>query len=215
MKRFRQIALALIVAALAMPASADVILTFGQVLRGDTIIATDDGTTTDITGTDIAVTVTEIEANSPSVPFAALLNLNATSTGPAQIGPLGVIEPFDGTFSIVSPLCGIAFNCLSGTFSGATFGFLGGASLTLSGANPPGSLVFTSDVITTLGVPRGLSFSFANVAPPVSIDGTTIAAFQSSVSGTFSATPAVIPEPASVLLFAIGLLGLALFRRRV
>jgi hypothetical protein len=213
MKTLRLLALALFATALALPARADVILTFGQVLRGNTIVATDDGTTTVIDGTDIDVTVTEIEAGSPAVPFAALLNLDATSTGPATIGPLGVIEPFSGTFSITSALCG-AGNCLSGIFTGATFGFIGGASLTLSGAMPPGTLTFTSDVITELGLPRGLSFSFANVAPPVSVDGTTIAAFQSSVSGTFSAAPVVVPEPASVLLFGISLLALALVRRR-
>jgi hypothetical protein len=196
----------------ASSASADVILTFGQVLRGDTIVATDDGTTTDITGTDIAVTVTEIEANSPSVPFAALLNLDATSTGPAQIGPLGIVEPFDGTFSITNALLCGAGNCLSGVFSGATFGFLGGASLTMSSAMPPGSLTFTSDVITELGLPRGLSFSFANVTPPVGFNGTTIAAFESSVSGTFSA--ALVPEPAPLALFSAGLFGLAFVGRR-
>jgi hypothetical protein len=210
MKTLRLFALALIVA-LALPARADVILTFGQNLRGDTIVATDDGTTTEITGTDIAITVTEIEANSPAVPFQALLNLDAISTGPAQVGPLGVVEPFDGTFSITSALCG-AGNCLSGVFSGATFGFLGGASLTMSSAMPPGALTFTSDVITELGLPRGLSFSFANVNPPVSVDGTTIAAFDSSVSGTFSA--ALVPEPGTLALMGLGLLGLAYVGQR-
>src|SRR5580765_7977531 len=203
----KKLILALFAAALALPisASADVILTFGQSVNGDTITATDDGTTTTIIGIDVPITVTEILG--PVVtPFAALLNLDATSTGPANVGPLGVIEPFSGTFEITSALCG-AGNCLSGIFTSATFGFLGGASLTMAGAQPPGSLIFTSDVITELGLPRGMSFSFANVNPPVSVDGTTIAGFNSSVSGTFSA--ALVPEPASVLLFGVALLALA------
>lgn len=205
----KRLVLALFLAALALPASADVILTFGQSGNGDTITATDDGTTTDITGTDVPITVTEILAG-VSTPFAALLNLDATSTGPASVGPLGVIEPFSGTFEITSALCG-AGNCLSGIFTGATFGFLNGASLTMAGAQPPGALSFTSDVITELSLPRGMSFSFANVNPPVHVDGTTIGAFNSSVSGTFSAT---VPEPASVLLFGIALAALAFVRRK-
>jgi hypothetical protein len=207
----KKLILALFVAALALPAYADVILTFGQSGNGDTITATDDGTTTDIEGLNIPVTVTQI-LGSVTTPFLALLNLSATSTGPAQVGPLGVIEPFDGDFTITSPLCGVGFNCLSGVFTGATFGFLNGASLTMASAQPPGSLVFTSDVITELSLPRGMAFSFANVNPPVSVDGTTIAAFNSSVSGTFSA--AVVPEPASLVLFGVALLALAFVRRR-
>lgn len=206
----KRLVLALFFAALALPASADVILTFGQSGNGDTITATDDGTTTDIEGLGIAVTVDQILAGI-STPFAALLNLSAVSTGPAQVGPLGVIEPFDGNFTITSPLCGVGFNCLSGVFTGATFGFLNGASLTMASAQPPGSLVFTSDVITELSPPRGMAFSFANVNPPVSVDGTTIAAFNSSVSGTFSAT---VPEPGSVLLFGVALLALAFVTKR-
>lgn len=206
----KKLILALFVAALALPAYADVILTFGQSGNGDTIVATDDGTTTDIEGLNIPVTVDQI-LGAVTTPFAALLNLSAVSTGPAQVGPLGVIEPFDGNFTITSPLCGVGFNCLSGVFTGATFGFLNGASLTMASAQPPGSLVFTSDVITELSLPRGMAFSFANVNPPVSVDGTTIAAFNSSVSGTFSAT---VPEPGSVLLFGIALVALALVRRK-
>lgn len=214
MKTLRKFALAILAVAfvgMALPASADVILTFGQAVNGDTITATDDGTTTTITGLDIPVTVTEI-LGAVVTPFAALLDLSAVSTGPASVGPLGVAEPFDGSFSILSAFCG-AGNCLSGAFTGATFGFLNGASLTMASAQPPGALMFTSDVITELGLPRGMAFSFANVNPPVSaVDGGTIAGFHSSVSGTFSA--AAVPEPMPLALTGIGLLGLAFVRRR-
>ena len=66
MKTLRKFALAILAVAfvgMALPASADVILTFGQAVNGDTITATDDGTTTTITGLDIPVTVTEILAD--------------------------------------------------------------------------------------------------------------------------------------------------------
>ena len=200
----------LVLAAFALPVSAEVILTFGQNLRGDTIVATDDGTTTEITGTDIAVTVTEIEAG-VITPFQALLDLDATSVGVANIGVLGVSERFDGTFSIESALCG-AGNCLSGSFIGATFGFLDGASLTMSSAMPPSTLIFSSDIINDLITPRGMSFSFANVNPSVAVNGTTIRGFNSSVSGTFSA--AAVPEPGPLALLGAGIFGLAFVLRR-
>jgi hypothetical protein len=63
-----------------------------------------------------------------------------------------------------------------------------------------------------LTLPEGISLSFSNVTPPVSIIGQTVAGFHSNVSGNFSADP--VPEPASIALIGVSLAGLGLVRRR-
>ena len=199
----------------AAPASATTILTFGQSAGGSPITGTNNGAgSTTITGTNVAISITQIDALL-GTPIAAFLNFTATSSGAATTIAGNVVQVFTGTFTITSLAGGGGVNYLSsaGTFIDSVFG--SGASLTLSVAQPPDTVAFSSDVIADLGLARGLSFSFANVTPPVGIHNGSLGSFTSSVSGTFSANVGQqVPEPGSLVLVGLAMLGLVGFLRR-
>ena len=95
MKLFKHFALASLTAACALagaqPAEATVILSFGQSEDGPTIVGLAAAGVTTISGEDIPVTVSQIDA-ALATPLAAFLTLDATSTGSAvgfrRDGPL-------------------------------------------------------------------------------------------------------------------------------
>jgi len=218
MKRLLVTATALIGLAAAAPmANATTILTFGEALGGDPISATVTAGVTTISATNAEVTVTSI-IGSPALIAPQFFTLDATSVAPATSVGGFITQAFSGSFSITAG----AQNILSGTFTDEVFG--AGTSLTLSVSNstPGESVTFTSNVIPAdeLGAPDGFSLSFADVAPaarttPLGCSGTpgcTIRPFTSSVSGTASASE--VPEPATLGLLGVGLLGIAALRRR-
>jgi hypothetical protein len=111
---------------------------------------------------------------------------------------------FSGTIIISSLADGAGVNILTATFSG---GFLsvpppgGSGSLVV-----PGNVTFTSNfpeiealLAGTIG--GNLSLAFANVVPPQT---GTFADFTAQNSGVFAT---VIPEPASVVMMGLGVLG--------
>lgn len=203
-----------LLASTAMSANAALIASFSQNPSvTPTVTATDDATTTTITVNSASASIT---SGAGAILGNALFSLSATSIDAAVTLATAVIQHYSGSFCFTSAAgCG-GTNFLSGTFSDAAFGGLGGPGLNVNVNNPPDTLVLTSSVLNAsqLVAPSTFGLTFANLTPNLAIDGTTIAAFTADFAGTVSAGAIPASEPGGLALMGVGLLGLTFVARR-
>lgn len=192
------------------------IINFAAPLASDFIATNPTASSTHLAVSDVTVTISGLFGN-PGV-TSGIMDLSADNVDAATNVSGFAIQHFSGGFCITSAAgCG-GTNFLSGTFTDAAFGALGGDGLTVNIANPPEALTLTSAVIaaSNLVPPTAFDLSMSAVAPPLAISNGTIAAFSASYTGDASSNvaPPSIPEPASLAILGLGVLGLAAVRRR-
>ncbi len=156
--------------------------------------------------------------------FAATAVLSATTTAAALQFPVGGmlfdLQPINGVMNSLSfTRNSDSANLLTIRFVGNLSGLDGTsvASLTASTLAPGQLVTFTSDFIDfTLMTDGGMSLSFSSVTPVLGLNGPSGASFLRSfgASGTGTFDVELIPEPATVTLFAVGALGLVGYRWR-
>jgi hypothetical protein len=134
-----------------------------------------------------------------------------TSTGPAVTVSGALIQPFSGVIAITSGPEGTGTNFLTAQFTDTFMGTLGANSAGLTASVPPESVVFTSGVpviqaFLAANPNQNLSLGFSGLTPAVAETSGSLASFQAQNVATFSASPAVVPEPATLGAASLGIL---------
>lgn len=215
MKYLSALVMTAVMAMFAMPANAVLIASFSQNPSATpTVLATDNGTQTSITIDSASTFVSAGDFNG-----SVFFSFNADSIDAAvDLGGFAVLQHYAGNFCFTSVAGCAGTNFLSGTFSDAAFGGLGGPGLVVNANNPPDTLTLNSDVIPSneLQPPSTFNITFADLTPALHIDGSTIAAFTADFAGDISASTVNTPEPGTMAILGTALIGLGVvgFRKR-
>jgi MYXO-CTERM domain-containing protein len=195
-----------------VPANATLLTGFSQESLNNTVVATDNGTVTNISVA--AGTLVTLGGGLFNVAGASF-ELSATSIDSAVNISGEIVQHYSGSFC-VSSVAGCGGNFLSGTFTDAAFGAAGGPGLTVQVSNPPENLTLSSNVIPAgeLLPPSSFNLTFVNFSTPLVIDGSTIGAFDASFTGDVSSNAVAASEPASLGILGLGLLGIGMVAHR-
>lgn len=199
---------------LASTANAAQISAFSQTSGNNTVFGTANGTdtATSLNVTDAQINISQLFGN--VTPIIADFSLTANSIDAAQTVLGLAVQHYSGTFCLTSAAgCG-GINFLSGTFSDAAVGALGGPGLVVNVNNPPDQLTLSSSVITAseLAPPNTFNLGFSNLIPNLSICGSTLCTFSASFAGDISANAVEVVEPMSLAVMGMGLFGLGMIR---